>query len=426
MNTTEIVDPKLTPPRLPYHSAMEERLGVDRAQWATLVQVIWPNAKTVESVVLAINYCKARNLDPFKRPIHIVPMWDSIQKKMVETVWPGISEIRTTAHRTKQYAGSDEAKFGETIEAKIGKVGMTYPEWCQHTVYRMLDGVRCAFPGPRVYWRETYAQAKRDDPSPNSMWAKRPFGQLDKCAEAAALRAAFPEEIGNELTADEMAGQTIGPEGAKDITPETERPELSDFTEPATVYMFIEESGEVSSEFTSPNDYVDLLIRLMEADGVDFHALYNANSTSIGLLADEDDGAFSAAVDECYAKLCEAEESANQKTKSQSSAKAKAKAADKSNGDQEDHGGASKDEQSGGDASAPVSENSSTSDAAASTDWDIVEADLLADLAKCTDTATFAQEHANTINDMRAADFPEKATAIQTAISDRRRELDNG
>ena len=40
------------------------------------------------------------------------------------------------------------------------------------------------------------------DPSAN-----RPVGQLEKCAEAGALRRAFPEEIGNALTAEEMEGQ---------------------------------------------------------------------------------------------------------------------------------------------------------------------------------------------------------------------------
>ena len=55
------------------------------------------------------------------------------------------------------------------------------------------------------------------------MWANRPVGQLEKCAEAGALRRAFPEEIGNELTAEEMAGQrTI--DGAAQA-PEKPKPE---------------------------------------------------------------------------------------------------------------------------------------------------------------------------------------------------------
>ncbi len=37
---------------------------------------------------------------------------------------------------------------------------------------------------------------KKKDGSPNKMWKQRPYGQIGKCAEAAALRRAFPEEIG--------------------------------------------------------------------------------------------------------------------------------------------------------------------------------------------------------------------------------------
>ncbi|MGJ2639770.1 recombinase RecT, partial [Salmonella enterica subsp. enterica serovar Paratyphi A] len=44
---------------------------------------------------------------------------------------------------------------------------------------------------------------------PNSMWAKRPYGQIDKCVEAAALRKAFPEELANTYAAEEMEGRTI-------------------------------------------------------------------------------------------------------------------------------------------------------------------------------------------------------------------------
>jgi hypothetical protein len=65
----------LKPPRLPYHEAVEERFGIDRAGWKALVEAIYPNAETADAIVMALSYCRARNLDPFKRPVHIVPMW---------------------------------------------------------------------------------------------------------------------------------------------------------------------------------------------------------------------------------------------------------------------------------------------------------------------------------------------------------------
>ncbi|MDJ0449213.1 phage recombination protein Bet [Methylocystis sp. JR02] len=201
--------PAITPARLPYHPALQERFGVGQAEWRALVDAVFPLAKEASSVILALSYCKARNLDPFKKPVHIVPMWNGQLKRMVETVWPGIGELRTTAFRTGQYAGRDEARYGEIIKRRIGNAEIEFPEWCQVTVYRLLGGQRLPFPGPRVYWLECYATAGKDDNSPNSMWRRRPFGQLDKCAEAAALRAAFPEEVGNEYAAEEMEGRTI-------------------------------------------------------------------------------------------------------------------------------------------------------------------------------------------------------------------------
>jgi phage recombination protein Bet len=142
----------------------------------------------------------------------------------VETVWPGIAELRTTAARTGNYAGCDEAEFGPTIEKvfkgkiKVGKgqnaewqtkeITLKFPEWCRMTVYRVLAGHTRKFVGPKVIWLEAYATIGKSE-LPNEMWESRPEGQIEKCAEAAALRRAFPEETGNELTVDEMAGRTI-------------------------------------------------------------------------------------------------------------------------------------------------------------------------------------------------------------------------
>lgn len=50
------------------------------------------------------------------------------------------------------------------------------------------------------------------------MWAKRAFGQLAKCAEAQALRMAFPELTGGTNTNDEMEGKTFA-EPVVDVTP---------------------------------------------------------------------------------------------------------------------------------------------------------------------------------------------------------------
>jgi phage recombination protein Bet len=214
-------------PRLPWHDAIEKSfgdIGVTKSAWKALTEAVYPLAKTPDAIVMALSYCKARKLDPFKRPVHIVPMWDSAKREYVETIWPGISELRTTAFRTGQYAGCDETEFGPMVEREfVGMVGkrgqekekritLSFPEWARITVHRELGGRVCKFVGPKVYWLESYASLGQSD-VPNEMWAERPIGQIEKCAEAGALRRAFPEELGNMLSAEEMEGRRLGPGG---------------------------------------------------------------------------------------------------------------------------------------------------------------------------------------------------------------------
>lgn len=199
--------------------ANAKAMGYTPQDWSVLVDAIYPNAKTAESVVLALSYCKARKLDPMKRPVHIVPMWNKQIGRMVETVWPGINELQVTAHRTAQFAGMDAPTWGpeitRTFKGEVKRDGrmvqieatVAFPEWCAVTVYRVMHGGRMPFTEP-VYWLESYARQGQSE-VPNEMWAKRVRGQLHKCAKAAALRAAFPEEIGNEYTAEEMEGREI-------------------------------------------------------------------------------------------------------------------------------------------------------------------------------------------------------------------------
>lgn len=199
----------ITGPRVPFHPVFESQFGIDKIKYTALVNAIFPNAQSADSIFLALSYCKARNLDVFKRNVHIVPIYDSKRKQMVDTIWPGIGELRTTAFRTGEYAGRGETEFGPDITQMVGKVEMTFPEWARVTVSRLVKGNKVDFVGPKVYWIETYAVYSREDESPNSMWRDRPRGQIEKCAEAAALRAAFPEELGGEMCSDEVGGGKV-------------------------------------------------------------------------------------------------------------------------------------------------------------------------------------------------------------------------
>jgi phage recombination protein Bet len=222
---------RLTPSRLPITHAMMEKLKVTPESWHMYTDQIYSEARTVEGIRLAIEYCRARNLDIIKKPVHVVAVYSAAQKKMVERVWEGIASIRTTAHRTNDFAGNDDVEHGPEIEQEFElvikddrdprndrteKFTVKYPEWSRMNVYRFVHGQRCLFAGPKVFWLETYATVSRWSNVPNEMWRKRPRGQNEKCAEAAALRRAFPEELGNTYSADEMEGKVIDAAGNPD------------------------------------------------------------------------------------------------------------------------------------------------------------------------------------------------------------------
>jgi len=196
-----------------------QRRGIKEYEWRTLMNSLYPGAKG-ESVLLVWDYCKARQLDPLKKPCHIVPMdvkvGDRYEKR--DVVMPGIYELRTTAQRTGQYLGHAKPEYGPTITY----AGVQAPEWCDFTAFRWnaVAHVRAEFP-VRTLFREVVATSR--DGKANSRWAKAPIQMLTKCAEAAGLREAFPDELGGQHTEEEMDGQR-----AIDVTPprvELEKPD---------------------------------------------------------------------------------------------------------------------------------------------------------------------------------------------------------
>ena len=180
---------------------------------------LYPGAKP-DSIRMVMGYCAARNLDPLRKPVHIVPMWvkepGSDKGAMQDVVMPGIALYRIEAARTGEYAGKSEPIFGPMQTQRLGGSDVSFPAWCKVTVYRMVNGQRCEFTALE-YWLENYATAKRDSDAPNAMWKKRAFGQLAKCAEAQALRMAFPEATGGEPTAEEMEGKVLEPRAVENL-----------------------------------------------------------------------------------------------------------------------------------------------------------------------------------------------------------------
>lgn len=184
-------------------------LQMNEAELINVLQSsLYPGAK-LESIKMVVSYCKAAHLDPMQKPVHIVPMWDSKAGAMRDVIMPGVGLYRTQAARSG-CAGVTEPEFGPDISKNIGGKEIIYPQWCRVTVKRRLSTGEIAEFTAKEIWTENYAIQGGKDKSiaPNAMWTKRPYGQLAKCAEAQALRKAFPE-IGSEPTADEMEGKAL-------------------------------------------------------------------------------------------------------------------------------------------------------------------------------------------------------------------------
>ncbi len=169
---------------------------------------LYPGASHA-SIKMVLSYCRAAGFDVMQKPVHIVPMWDGKAKQMRDVVMPGVGLYRTQAARTG-HAGTDEPEYGPDVTEKVGGQEITYPSWCRVTVKRRQPCGSVDTFTAREFWKENYAVKGGAEKSiaPNAMWAKRPYGQLAKCAEAQALRKAFPE-IGAQPAAEEMEGKAI-------------------------------------------------------------------------------------------------------------------------------------------------------------------------------------------------------------------------
>lgn len=196
--------------------------GVSLPVWNTLCDSLFPGAK-VDSILMVLDYCKARGLDPMKKPCHIVPI--SVRSgdgwAYRDVVMPGIYEYRMTANRTGLYLGHSEPDYGP----KVDLFGVKAPEWCRMTMYRWHEKSQSKIEFPVMVLFSEVCATK--DGKANQRWAKAPVQMMTKCCEAAGLREAFPDELGGTHTDDEMYGKAIDGALAQSVEPRSVTPEDS-------------------------------------------------------------------------------------------------------------------------------------------------------------------------------------------------------
>ncbi len=172
---------------IPRNGAVEP-VDFDRETIDLIKQTVAIGVSDVE-LQLFLYTARRTGLDPLARQIYAIKRKTRDGYKMV--IQTGIDGYRVIAHRTGQCAGIDDPTFTED--------GNVHPVAAHVTVWRMVQGVRCPF-SATARWKE-YAPSGNDA----WMWDKMPYNQNGKCAEALALRKAFPAELSGLYTDDEMA-----------------------------------------------------------------------------------------------------------------------------------------------------------------------------------------------------------------------------
>lgn len=191
------------------------QLGVDKASNADLA--------------VFFHQCQRTGLDPFARQLYM------IERQGKQTIQTGIDGFRLVARRAVDKAG-ETLGYSDTLWC--GEDGVWRDVWLSSAPPAAVKStvLRQGQPFPAIALFSEYAATKRDG-SLTQMWQTKPALMLAKCAEALALRKAFPQDLSGLYTSDEM-GQANNP---RQVAPK-----------PATIRDAIKQAPEEVPENVDP------------------------------------------------------------------------------------------------------------------------------------------------------------------------------
>jgi phage recombination protein Bet len=145
-----------------------------------------------------INVCQKTGLDPMMKQIY------AVKRSGQMTIQTAIDGYRLIAERTGRYSPGKESTYTYKDDKLVSATS--------YVKKQTRDGT----------WHEVSVCAHFDEYKPryqNQIWSNMPHVMLAKCAEALALRKAFPNELSGVYTSEEMAQSqtTISDEQAHEL-----------------------------------------------------------------------------------------------------------------------------------------------------------------------------------------------------------------
>ena len=182
-----------------------------------LVKSVVFKGATDEELKLFFFECRRRGVHPLDRLIHPVVRKDKDGARRV-SFQTSIDFFRSEAEGTGEYRGQKDVEYGPMTE--WDKIDKKVPEYAKATIKRFDEHTGDIIEiSATAYWEEYYPGEQL-----GFQWRKMPRLMLGKCAEALALRKAFPRKLAGLYTFEEMQLTDIISQGkGKNSTTEPKR-----------------------------------------------------------------------------------------------------------------------------------------------------------------------------------------------------------